>query len=112
MSNDDSAVNYLTPEQIRGKRIREGRLPVSDLRDRIADIDEKHYQIIANDIGWACACGVQMNAGVSYRGWRLHKADAVIEALPELNPDHIKAKYLKDWEEGYDEGYSAGGGGC
>ena len=42
----------------------------------------------------------------------LHAADAVIEALPELNPDHVMAKYLKDWEEGYDEGYSAGGGGC
>ena len=39
-------------------------------------------------------------------------ADAVIEALPEMHPDQIRAKYLKDWEEGYDEGYSAGGGGC
>lgn len=54
---------------------------MTDLRTRIADIDEKHYQIIANDTGWACACGTQMNAGHAYREWRLHKADAVIEAL-------------------------------
>lgn len=61
--NDDSAVNYLTPEQIRGKRIREGRPPVSDLRDRIA-------VVIANDVD------------VQYRGIDCHRlADAVIAAL-------------------------------
>lgn len=33
---------------------------------------------------------------------------ALIRDLPELQPRYA----LDQWEEGYDEGYSAGGGGC
>ena len=55
--------------------------PMSDnLRDRIADEDEKHYQMLATDGGWLCACSHRFS-GNTYREWRLHKADAVIEAL-------------------------------
>ena len=64
------------------------------LRDRIAAVLDATHDGVGDSETW------------------LTMADAVIEALPELNPDHVRAKYLKDWEEGYDEGYSAGGGGC
>lgn len=53
------------------------------LRDRIADIDEKHYQMLdvrRMDGGWLCACGHRFS-GNTYREWRLHKADAVIAEL-------------------------------
>ena len=51
-----------------------------NLRDRIADEDEKHYQMLATDGGWLCACGHHFS-GNTYREWRLHKADAVIAEL-------------------------------
>lgn len=63
------------------------------LRDRIAAADEKHSQVLmVNTGGWACACGEKFpNGAAAYREWRLHRADAVIEALgltkeDEYNP--------------------------
>jgi hypothetical protein len=53
---------------------------INNLRDRIADTDEKHYQMLATDGGWLCACGHRFS-GNTYREWRLHKADAVIREL-------------------------------
>lgn len=77
-----------------------------NLRDRIAAVQAAHCQM-----PWGCLCGWKYAPLLDDSHYD-HVADAVIEALPELNPDHVRAKYLKDWEEGYDEGYSAGGGGC
>jgi hypothetical protein len=83
------------------------RMMTDSLRDRIEAVIASHvYNEWHTDESGQCMCG---KCGTSYPA---HVADVVTEALPELNPDHVRAKYLKDWEEGYDEGYSAGGGGC
>jgi hypothetical protein len=74
------------------------------LRDRIADEDEKHYQMLATDGGWLCACGHRFS-GNTYREWRLHKADMVIAELAlELDDEEPPwqptgwHRYITKWE--------------
>lgn len=92
MEHDDSAVNYLTPEQIRGKQAREGR-PMA-LRDRIAAAL------------WDFACPEKLKGQVPVDDVFYKMADAVIAALglriQVAGPDGIVGtgnyRYVTEWE--------------